>query len=290
MKATTAFPRLSSTLAKPQVILPRHPTSKLTVPPTKRKTPHIPHRSFSSSILTPLQTLTASRILPYRQSDLYNIITDLPSYPSFLPYCKSSRITSRSSSDPSQNKQWPHTATLNVGWGPYDETFKSRIYCLPYRTVEACAGSAEPTIPRKELPHYHNLQEAEDKKDTEKHDLFTSLLTRWTLSEFPFKPLPPSSQSPQEGHAEANPSYPRTEVNLVIEARFASAVYSALSQAAAPKVAGMMIEAFEKRAREVLGEGHGVEEEGRGSENRGRETSTEGVVGEQGKKSWNTHH
>ena len=44
---------------------------------------------------------------------------------------------------------------------------------------------------------------------------------------------------------------------LTIEVRFASAVYSALSQAAAPKVAGMMVEAFERRAREVLGEGDG---------------------------------
>lgn len=78
----------------------------------------------------------------------------------------------------------------------------------------------------------------------------------------------------------------------MIEAQFASAMYSALGQAAAPKVAGMMISAFEKRAREVLGEGHGVEERGAsggGGENRGRETSTEGVVGEEG-VSWNKHH
>ncbi len=47
----------------------------------------------------------------------------------------------------------------------------------------------------------------------------------------------------------------------MLEVRFASAVYSALSQAAAPKVAGMMIEAFEKRAGVVLGEGHGGESE-----------------------------
>lgn len=76
----------------------------------------------------------------------------------------------------------------------------------------------------------------------------------------------------------------------MIEARFDSAMYSALSQAAAPKVAGMMIGAFEKRARSVLGVGHGVEDDGRGSENRGRKTSTEGVVGDEGAKSWNTHH
>lgn len=46
---------------------------------------------------------------------------------------------------------------------------------------------------------------------------------------------------------------PRTEVNLTLEVQFASAVYSALSQAAAPKIAGIMIDAFEKRAAQVLG-------------------------------------
>ena len=55
----------------------------------------------------------------------------------------------------------------------------------------------------------------------------------------------------------SEPSEPRTEVSLTIEVRFASAMYSALSQAAAPKVAGMMVEAFERRAREMLGEADG---------------------------------
>lgn len=63
--------------------------------------------------------------------------------------------------------------------------------------------------------------------------------------------------------------------------QFASAVYSALSQAAAPKVAGMMIEAIEKRAAEMFGEG-----EGRGrvsaTERDGEEGAMEGVT--RGKK------
>ena len=73
-------------------------------------------------------------------------------------------------------------------------------------------------------------------------------------------------------------SAPRTEVGLVIEVRFASAVYSALSQAAAPKVAGMVIEAFEKRARVVLGEGHAPGREGI-ERQAGKGSALEGVVG-----------
>lgn len=51
----------------------------------------------------------------------------------------------------------------------------------------------------------------------------------------------------------------------------------------------MMIEAFEKRAQEVLGKGHGVEGRGEG-ENRGQPLPTEGVIGEEGTKSWNKSH
>lgn len=101
------------------------------------------------------------------------------------------------------------------------------------------------------------------------------------LHEFPFKPAPPDGKNPQEG-ASAPPSRPRTEVSLVIEVRFASAVYSALSQAAAPKVAGMMVEAFEKRAREVLGDGEG--EEGEAGKWDGVKSALDGVLGGRGTK------
>lgn len=108
------------------------------------------------------------------------------------------------------------------------------------------------------MPHYY--EDPEHKEGSEKsagnEGIFSSLLTRWSFKEFPFKPPPPDGKSPQEGNA-SSPSSPRTEVSLVLEVRFASAVYSALSQAAAPKVAGIMIDAFEGRAKELLGEGTG---------------------------------
>ena len=139
------------------------------------------------------------------------------------------------------------------------------------------AGDAEPTIAKSKLAHYYEDPEHEDdaEKSSGNRSIFTSLLTRWTFKEFPFKPAPPDGKTPQEGSASA-PSSPRTEVNLVLEVRFASAVYSALSQAAAPKVAGMMIEAFEKRATVVLGQGHGPE--GRAEEDGSKRSAMEGVT------------
>lgn len=261
---------------------------------TTHKPSKQPSRPFVSNPLTPLQTLTASRILPYHAPPLYNIIADIVAYPTFIPYCTSSAITSLSAPYPSSSSastpndgseekhRWPRTADLRIGYGPYDELFRSAVYCLPHTVLEAVAGDAEPTIPRGKLPHYYEDPEQRDNAgdDAERsagnRAIFTSLLTRWTFKEFPFKPAPPDGKPPQEGSATA-PSSPRTEVNLVLEVRFASAVYSALSQAAAPKVAGIMIEAFEKRAAAVLGRGH-RQEESRAEEDVSTRSALEGVT------------
>lgn len=217
-------------------------------------------RNLVSNLLTPLQSLTASRILPYHAAPLYNIIADIQSYPQFIPYCISSSITSTSAPEATTEQRWPRTADLRIGYGPYDEVFRSAVYCLPHRVLEAVAGDAVPTIPRSQLPHYYEAsdQDPEAEKSAGNTSMFTSLLTRWTFREFPFKPPPPDGSSLQEGSA-STPSRPRTEVNLALEVRFSNAVYSALSQAVAPRVAGMMIDAVEKRVKELLGQGTGHE-------------------------------
>lgn len=230
-------------------------------------------RGFLSSPITP-QTLTATRTLPYPAAALFALIADIPAYPSFLPYCTAAETIALSAPDPLLGKRWPQVADLGVGWGPYQERFRSRVYCLPNTVVESVAGEARCSIPAKELPHYHyeagaviaggetlNVDDHEGRQgedlarstsDGTNSSIFTSLLSRWTLREFPFKP-PPADGSPPQERLAREPSEPRTEIGLVIEVLFASPVYAALSQAAAPKVAGIMIEAFEKRAREVLG-------------------------------------
>ena len=142
--------------------------------------------------------------------------------------------------------------------------------------LEAVSGDAEPSLSREELPHYYKNDQKPDRLSANE-SMFTSLLTRWSFKEFPFKPLPPDGKSPQEGNANANTSIPRTEVSLVIEVQFASAIYSALSQAAAPKVAGMMVEAFEKRAKAILGDGYGPES--RAEADGESKSSLQGVVG-----------
>ena len=58
------------------------------------------------------------------------------------------------------------------------------------------------------------------------------------------------------------PARDQTEVHLSMDFQFSNPVYAALTKAVAPKIAGVMIEAFEVRARTLLdGPGATVEDD-----------------------------
>ncbi|MCJ1387859.1 hypothetical protein MMC18_000702 [Xylographa bjoerkii] len=250
MKASTQL-RLIRPSALPSTSRPT--ASILTTTPSPSTSPR-QTRTFVSNPLTPSpQTLSATRTLPYAASALYALIADIGSYPSFLPYCTGSTITSWSAPYPGTSTRYPRSATLSVGFQSYTESFHSHVFCLPDTAVEAVCGAARTTLQASELPHYRDADPADADHESTTNPIFTSLLTRWSLRSYPYKP-PPKSGKPQQENAPRE-SKPRTEVDLHIEVQFASAVYAALSQAAAPKVAEMMVDAFERRAREVLGEG-----------------------------------
>jgi coenzyme Q-binding protein COQ10 len=94
-----------------------------------------------------------------------------------------------------------------VGWGQFDETFRSTVTCIPEKlSVEA---------------------------DASQNPLFQKLCARWEIS--------PAEEKHQG-----------SDVKLHVEFKFTNPLYSAVSGAFAPKVAGVMVEAFEQRAKEVL--------------------------------------
>ncbi|KAF2842669.1 hypothetical protein M501DRAFT_911988, partial [Patellaria atrata CBS 101060] len=199
------------------------------------------------------QTLTASRSLPYPSSAIYNIIADVSSYSKFLPYCKSSAITRFSNAD-TEGKKWPELADIVVGYGGIEEKFTSRIYCVPGRVVEAVGGITKSQLPQEETKH-HTHASSEVTPDVS-DGLISHLLTRWTVRPYPYKPppaplSPDSNINPAEGSTNI-PAKEQTEINLVIEFQFTNPVYNALSAAVAPKVAGYMIGAFEKRVKDVM--------------------------------------
>ncbi|KAF4120172.1 coenzyme Q-binding protein COQ10 [Geosmithia morbida] len=177
---------------------------------------------FSLPSSATAQHLTATRILPYALDPVYDLIADVDSYSTFLPYCSSSPVTAWSPPDSKTGRRWPVRADLHVGWGGFDEVFSSRLHCIPGQSVEAVSGDGD----------------RDSSSSKTGSAVFTSLVTRWSV-----RALQGGTTSPS----------PRTQVHLDIRYQFTNPLYAAVSAAVSDKVASLMIEAFEKRAREKLG-------------------------------------
>ncbi|KAH6892031.1 dehydrase and lipid transport-domain-containing protein [Thelonectria olida] len=184
---------------------------------TRTLTSRRPFFSLPGSSPPSTQSLTATRTLPYPRTALYDLIADVDSYVQFVPYCSRSRVTRWSDPD-SSGRRWPTLADLHVGWGGFDEVFTSHLRCEPGVSVEAVSGSTQP-----------------GGAGPDASAVFRSLVTRWTVKDL------------------AGPPSPSTRVHLAIDFQFTNPLYAAVSAAVSDKVAGLMIEAFEKQAREKLG-------------------------------------
>lgn len=132
---------------------------------------------------------------------------------------------------------------LRVGWAGLEENFRSKVFCEPNKIVEAVAGDAETTIPREKWKEPE--LDADSKAELEgQGQILSHLLTRWTITG-----LNGAAMGTRGGKGG---SVPETNVELDIEFKFSNPMYAALSQTVAPKVASVMIEAFETRARKLM--------------------------------------
>ncbi|EPY49794.1 ubiquinone binding protein Coq10 [Schizosaccharomyces cryophilus OY26] len=94
----------------------------------------------------------ASKLMPYKPSFLFRLISDIDEYERFVPFCQKSKVTSRDLTTGLPNK-----ADLTIGFGNFCETFDSRVVCDPVaRTVLA---------------------------DASHHQLFQHLKTNWEIVE-----------------------------------------------------------------------------------------------------------
>jgi coenzyme Q-binding protein COQ10 len=197
------------------------------VKPTQFHSISIPRRPFFSLPAAEPQVLTATRTLPYPHAALFDLIANIDSYSVFVPYCQHSRVTRWTAPDTS-GRRWPAQADLHVGWGGFEETFTSKVLCVPGSVVEARSG-CDAAAGSSNSSGRVLSQDAEGV-------VFKSLVTRWSI-----KPLKHASR-------------PSTEVNLCIQFEFANPLYSTISAAVSDKVAAYMIEAFESQAKRVLGD------------------------------------
>jgi hypothetical protein len=92
---------------------------------------------FSSSYLHPWRTDAAAHGSSYGRRDLYNLVADVNSYPSFLPYCTSSRILEQRVD---QDGVVTMDAELMIGFFAFKESYVSRVTCRPYEFVQVSSS------------------------------------------------------------------------------------------------------------------------------------------------------
>ncbi|OJJ72941.1 hypothetical protein ASPBRDRAFT_123660 [Aspergillus brasiliensis CBS 101740] len=187
--------------------------------PTTQKRPFL--SSFlpnSSDSASKTRHLTATRTLPHPPAPLFDIISAVESYSSFLPFLTASTVTHR---DPTTN--YPTRAFLTVGYGPLSETFTSKVTCDAENWVVEAQSGAKYGVGKKDGQGFPGADEG----------LFEYLSTRWEL------------ESQGEGKG--------TVVRLDIRFEFRSQLHAAMMGAVEGQMAGVMVEAFEKRIYDVLG-------------------------------------
>ena len=66
-----------------------------------------------------MPTHAERQVVPYTPEQLFDLVADVGSYPRFLPWCVASRIRTRTDTE--------LVADLTIGFGPFRESFTSRV-------------------------------------------------------------------------------------------------------------------------------------------------------------------
>jgi coenzyme Q-binding protein COQ10 len=66
-----------------------------------------------------MPTHAEHKLVPYRPDQLFDLVADVDRYPDFLPWCVGARVRSRNDHE--------LVADLTIGFGPFRESFTSRV-------------------------------------------------------------------------------------------------------------------------------------------------------------------
>jgi coenzyme Q-binding protein COQ10 len=66
-----------------------------------------------------MPTHAEHKVVPYRPDQLFDLVADVGKYPQFLPWCAGARVRSQTETE--------LVADLTIGFGPFRETFTSRV-------------------------------------------------------------------------------------------------------------------------------------------------------------------
>jgi coenzyme Q-binding protein COQ10 len=78
---------------------------------------------------------TEQKIVPYSPAQLFALVADVAKYPSFLPWCVAARIRSHVGN--------LLVADLTIGFGPFRESFTSRVTLVPQDATGHCSIKTE---------------------------------------------------------------------------------------------------------------------------------------------------
>ncbi|KIY73761.1 hypothetical protein CYLTODRAFT_434109 [Cylindrobasidium torrendii FP15055 ss-10] len=109
--------------------------------PQRRCLFSLPDLSSLSPFGNDSKTYQERKVLPYRQQDLYAVVSDIAAYPRFIPYCTSSRILAQTQRADGAVLM---DAELTVGFMAFTESYVSKVTCVPHKSVEAVASSETP--------------------------------------------------------------------------------------------------------------------------------------------------
>ncbi len=70
-----------------------------------------------------MTSYTERKLVPYSPAQLFALVADVAKYPQFLPWCVAARIRSHVGND--------LVADLTIGFGPFRESFTSRVTLQP---------------------------------------------------------------------------------------------------------------------------------------------------------------
>jgi len=181
------------------------------------------------------------KILPYSQKELYNLVADVDCYRYFLPFCHASKVLNASRPNWRSNPGAGPVeleAQLRVGFLGLEESYISRVSCIPYESVEARAATSTP--------------------------LFKSLITSWRFQPASSTSPHPSTSpehtlTPHDGIS-ANKADDLSEIaptllTFDIVFAFANPLHANVSSAFFGRVSRMMVRAFEERCIDVYGFG-----------------------------------
>ena len=82
-----------------------------------------------------MTTYTEQKLVPYTPAQLFALVADVAKYPSFLPWCVGARIRSHIGNN--------LVADLTIGFGPFRESFTSRVTLIPPDMAGICAIKTE---------------------------------------------------------------------------------------------------------------------------------------------------